>query len=158
MNYKKPKPQKAIKDTGRPPKPTALKILEGNPGCRPLNENEPKPEIGMPEKPEWLKDDRALKLWEDLSGFLLPLGLLTKIDGIMFGMLCQSAVLYGEYTESLVSSAGYDVDELRKISAIANEHFKNMRVLSSLFGLSPSDRSRLHVTNTQKNEDDDILD
>ena len=27
---------------GRKPKPTALKVLEGNPGGRPLNLNEPK--------------------------------------------------------------------------------------------------------------------
>ena len=26
---------------GRKPKPTALQVLEGNPGKRPLNENEP---------------------------------------------------------------------------------------------------------------------
>ena len=31
---------------GRKPKPTALKILEGNPGKRPLNENEPIPPKG----------------------------------------------------------------------------------------------------------------
>jgi len=30
---------------GRKPKPTALKIIEGNPGKRPLNKNEPKPDI-----------------------------------------------------------------------------------------------------------------
>ncbi|MEQ8198694.1 MAG: phage terminase small subunit P27 family, partial [Clostridiaceae bacterium] len=29
---------------GRKPKPTAIKVLEGNPGKRPLNKNEPKPE------------------------------------------------------------------------------------------------------------------
>ena len=28
---------------GIKPKPTGLKILEGNPGCRKLNENEPNP-------------------------------------------------------------------------------------------------------------------
>ena len=31
---------------GRKPKPTALKILEGNPGKRPINENEPIPPKG----------------------------------------------------------------------------------------------------------------
>ena len=31
---------------GRKPKPTALKVLEGNPGKRPLNENEPIPPKG----------------------------------------------------------------------------------------------------------------
>lgn len=31
---------------GRKPKPTAMKILEGNPGERPLNEREPIPPKG----------------------------------------------------------------------------------------------------------------
>ena len=30
---------------GRPPKPTNLRVLEGNPGTRPLDVNEPKPRI-----------------------------------------------------------------------------------------------------------------
>ena len=34
---------------GRKPKPTALKVLEGNPGKRPLNLYEPSPEGEMPE-------------------------------------------------------------------------------------------------------------
>ncbi|HZK10243.1 MAG TPA: phage terminase small subunit P27 family, partial [Clostridia bacterium] len=33
---------------GRKPKPTALKVLEGNPGKRPLNKNEPQPERKAP--------------------------------------------------------------------------------------------------------------
>lgn len=31
---------------GRKPKPTALKVLEGNPGKRPLNDHEPIPPKG----------------------------------------------------------------------------------------------------------------
>ena len=42
---------------GRKPKPTALKVLEGNPGKRPLNENEPKPERKAPECPSWLEPE-----------------------------------------------------------------------------------------------------
>lgn len=36
---------------GRPPKPTAIKELEGNPGKRPLNKNEPKPKQTAPKCP-----------------------------------------------------------------------------------------------------------
>ena len=39
------------------PKPTKLKILEGNPGKRPLNLNEPKPKQVVPKCPDWLMDD-----------------------------------------------------------------------------------------------------
>jgi phage terminase small subunit len=36
---------------GRRPKPTRLKLLTGNPGKRPLNETEPRPEAAIPECP-----------------------------------------------------------------------------------------------------------
>ena len=54
---------------GRPPKPTYLKVLEGNPGKRPLNENEPKPKPSAPKCPAWLSPvcQRQLKndpLWQ----------------------------------------------------------------------------------------------
>lgn len=39
---------------GRKPKPTAIKELEGNPGKRPLNANEPRPERKAPRCPAWL--------------------------------------------------------------------------------------------------------
>ena len=36
---------------GRRPNPTRLKLLTGNPGKRPLNPDEPKPQIAVPECP-----------------------------------------------------------------------------------------------------------
>lgn len=43
--------------TGRPPKPTALRILGGKAGhSRPLNDREPQPPAGRVEIPDWLLD------------------------------------------------------------------------------------------------------
>ncbi len=39
---------------GRRPKPTALKLIAGNPGKRPLNRNEPKPAHSVPTCPAHL--------------------------------------------------------------------------------------------------------
>ena len=39
---------------GRKPKPTALKLLEGNPGKRPLNDREPVPPRAALKCPAWL--------------------------------------------------------------------------------------------------------
>ena len=41
--------------SGRKPKPTAVKALEGNPGKRSLNTGEPKPEKKAPRCPAWLE-------------------------------------------------------------------------------------------------------
>jgi hypothetical protein len=40
--------------TGRPPKPTALKLMTGNPGRRPLPKDEPAPPKGDVLAPAWL--------------------------------------------------------------------------------------------------------
>ena len=42
---------------GRKPKPTNLKVLEGNPGQRPLNDNEPKPGKKAPTCAAWLEPE-----------------------------------------------------------------------------------------------------
>ena len=52
---------------GRKPKPTALKVLEGNPGKRPLNENEPIPPKGSIKCPSWLLPE-GMEATGSLSG------------------------------------------------------------------------------------------
>ena len=47
---------------GRKPKPTAVKMLEGNPGKRSLNTGEPKPEKKAPRCPAWLEDEAKKEL------------------------------------------------------------------------------------------------
>ena len=51
---------------GRRPKPSAIKRLEGNPGKRPINMREPKPDKKAPPCPKWL-DPEAKKEWRRLS-------------------------------------------------------------------------------------------
>ena len=59
--------------TGRKPKPTALKRLEGNPGKRPLNALEPVPPTVPLQCPRHLLPE-AKKEWRVLVGPDLPLG------------------------------------------------------------------------------------
>ena len=42
---------------GRKPTPTAMKLLEGNPGKRKLNDKEPRPEKKAPSCPKWLEPE-----------------------------------------------------------------------------------------------------
>jgi phage terminase small subunit len=74
---------------GRPPKPTALKILQGNPGKRPLNRAEPTLEIADPERPEHL-DEVACQEWDRLVPVLKRMRVLTEADRIALGNLCQT--------------------------------------------------------------------
>lgn len=74
---------------GRKPKPTAIKLLEGNPGKRPLNKSEPKPKKGAPKCPAWLLPE-AKKEWKRMAEQLELLGLLTAVDMTAFAGYCQS--------------------------------------------------------------------
>ena len=52
FNLQKRKEELPVAQKGRKPKPTAIKKLEGNPGKRKLNQNEPQPEKTAPECPK----------------------------------------------------------------------------------------------------------
>lgn len=66
---------------GRPPKPTALKLAEGNRGKRRANPAEPKPNLldRIPPPPPHLNEDGASE-WRRIAHQLQELGLLTDLD------------------------------------------------------------------------------
>lgn len=138
------------------PKPTKLKILEGNPGKRPLNENEPIPQSIAPECPDWLLDE-AKKEWNRLAPELERLGLLTSIDRVAFAGYCQSYAKW-KIAEEFIKKNGatYRIPKRDKegkiISvyiaqfpevAIARHSLRQIRMFAQEFGLTPSSRGRL---------------
>ena len=65
---------------GPPKKPTALRMLEGNPSGRPINPSEPKPKlIEKIEPPKDLPEEGKL-IWKSLSEEMIRIGLLSEID------------------------------------------------------------------------------
>lgn len=70
------------------PKPTKLKLIEGNRGKRKLAE-EVKPNPVMPECPGEL-DSGAKRFWKYLGPKIERLGLLTEVDGDSFAGVCQT--------------------------------------------------------------------
>ncbi len=66
--------------TGRKNKPTALKLIQGNPGNRPINEEEPLPaKVFAPDPPEHFTNVEKAK-WRDLSRQLAACRVLTELD------------------------------------------------------------------------------
>lgn len=119
---------------GRPPKPTALKILQGNPGGRPLNEDEPKPELGAV-IPAWFATDPVLVAeWKRHEERLTRLGLLTEIDDDALATLCVLEVRFRDMVAEGASPLA-----LAKVSA-------EKRALWSRFGMTPADRVRVKVS------------
>jgi len=119
--------------TGRPPKPTALKILNGSAAHHPerRNPDEPQAEVltVLPPVPEWLRDQVAREAWVEYGTLALGLGVLTAQD---LPALAGTAAAFAEYLDS---GDWHERDAAWK------------RWMAGLgrFGLSPSDRTRLHA-------------
>jgi P27 family predicted phage terminase small subunit len=134
---------------GRPRKPTNLKVLEGNPGKRPLPENEPKPVPIAPPCPAHL-DSRAKKEWKRITPELEHLGLLTRIDMAALAAYCQA---YSRWIEAekmirkhgmlVKNQKGYPV--VSPYMAIINKSLEQMKSYLTEFGLTPASRSRIDV-------------
>ena len=132
---------------GRKPKPTALKMLEGNPGGRPLNEAEPKPQKKAPRCPTWLEDE-AKREWKRMAKVLEQLGLLTEMDMAAFAGYCQAYARWKEAEEfltqhgSMVRTPNGYLQQVPQVS-IAQTNMKIMLKFCEQFGLTPSARSRI---------------
>lgn len=138
---------------GRKPKPTAMKVLEGNPGKRPLNLAEPHPEKKLPDCPDWLEDEAKAE-WERLAVPLYNLGLLTELDMAAFASYCQAYARWKE-AEEFISQHGSIVktktgywQQVPQVS-IARANQAMMLKAAAEFGLTPSARSRIIAGNTK---------
>jgi P27 family predicted phage terminase small subunit len=135
--------------TGRKPKPTALKRLAGNPGCRPLNENEPRPS-GIPTCPEHL-NTVAKAEWERLCGELSSLGLLTIVDRAALAAYCAVYARWAD-AEQKIEKHGTVIKTVsgnaiqNPYVGVANRALDLMYKFQSEFGMTPSSRSRLSVS------------
>ena len=136
---------------GRKPKPTALKVLEGNPGHRPLNKKEPMPKGKLPRCPDWLEDD-AKKEWKRLGKVLAEMGMLTEIDRAAFAGYCQAYARWKGAEEFITQHGdmvrtpnGY-LQQVPQVS-IAQTYLKIMNKFAEQFGLTPSSRSRIIASN-----------
>ena len=145
--------------TGRPPKPTLIKILEGNPGKRPLNLYEPKPQKKAPKCPGWL-EPVAKQEWRRMAKHLELIGILTEIDRAAFAAYCQAFARWKE-AEEFISKHGTIVktpsgywQQVPQVS-IAQTYLKIMNRLCEQFGLTPSSRSRI-VADPYDESDDEL--
>ena len=132
---------------GRKPKPTAIKELEGNPGGRPLNPNEPRPDKKAPRCPSWLEEE-AKKEWKRMGRMLEQAGLLTEMDMAAFAGYCQAYARWREAEEFITqhgsifkTPSGY-VQQVPQVS-IAQQNLKIMQSFCSDFGLTPATRARI---------------
>lgn len=142
---------------GRKPKPTAQKKLEGNPGRRPINTNEPKfDQATRPVAPPRVLSMDGKREWRKMHALLRKAGLLTKVDESALAQYCQA---YGTWCEAMrqVNRKGlvcFTPNGSLQVSpwfSIARASSEQCRKFMLEFGLTPSSRSRIVV----QNDDDD---
>jgi len=145
---------------GRKPTPTAIKMLEGNPGKRPMNGSEPKPLKKAPSCPKWLELE-AKREWRRLAKQMESIGILTDVDMAAFAGYCQAYARWKEAEEFITqhgtivrTPSGY-WQQVPQVS-IAQTYLKVMSKFAEQFGLTPAARSRIVANNSVTSPSDEM--
>lgn len=150
---------------GRKPKPTKLKLIEGNPGKRPINKNEPKPLPGSPEIPTHLSDDARVE-WARLCTELAGMGLLSSADRGVIACLAQAWADWIEAMEEIKKSGRFtkcetvDGRTYWDYSPWNNQEKKaktEILKFSVELGLTPSARSRISTVDRDSGDSLDAI-
>lgn len=140
---------------GRKPKPTALRILEGNPGKRPINDAEPVPPPPDAEHftipPAALADHPvAQEEWTRLAPLLLKARQITEADRTALIALCLEWARYLDATRAVKrlglvvkAPSGYPI--MNPYLPIATKALSACNKLWPELGLTPSSRSRVRM-------------
>ena len=146
---------------GNRPKPTRLRVLEGNRSKSPLPKGEPTPPVGAPRCPAWLCGT-AKHEWRRLVRELEPLGMLTRIDGEALAHYCDlhsQAVAVAreiarpefrvliEECETQIAEDGAGVQTIRAkpnpLMRMSLQLKQQIRLFLIEFGMTPAARSRV---------------
>lgn len=151
------------------PKPTALKLLEGNAGKRPLDlAAGVNPRIEIPSAPKHLSAE-ARKEWKRITPLLEELGLISGLDRTALALYCQAAGRLAEletafngmvakkvaegkdYADAVyacsyaVTPSGYEQQSV--IVQLLGKHREQVNRYLMHFGLSPAARGRVQASN-----------
>lgn len=125
---------------GRKPKPRALKIVEGNPSKRPI-EDEVNFTRGEPAKPEDLSED-ASWLWDQIIEQMRGVGLLKPLDAPSLEILCETYARWKEAAKMRKEKSILSNNSQGLVSApwigIEERAGKEFRAWCAEYGLTPA--------------------
>lgn len=147
---------------GPRPTPTKLKVLRGNPGCRPLNKSEPEPPTDGIAMPPHLGEVAAAR-WHELLPMLQAVKVMTKADIEALARYCDTYEWWLATRAKLKKEGDTypilnDKGEIKYIAqrpevSIAHKLAVQLRQLEQDFGLNPSARTSLHVEQAQEEDE-----
>lgn len=144
-------------------KPSALKLMDGNPGKRPIDEREPKPQGGLPRCPKRLEGEAA-KAWKLFAKQLGDCGIATSLDATAVEMLCDKYAQYAEARANEIKGGsvwlgnkgdnGLPTFVYSPYYAIARNHWNDLLRMLNEFGMTPSSRTKIKVDAGKEKKDE----
>ncbi len=142
---------------GRKPKPTHLKLIEGNPGTRPIRTGPERPITTMPEPPDHLNADARTE-WDRVAHGLHALRLLETVDRAALAAYCTAYARWVQAERAIAEMGKRDMltgGLMIKTSngnaiqnplvGTANKAASDMVRYAAEFGMTPSARVRPEV-------------
>jgi P27 family predicted phage terminase small subunit len=145
---------------GPPPKPTALKLLDGNPGRRPIDLDEFRPATAIPSCPEHLVGEAKVE-WDRITAELARYGMITEVDRAAISIICTLWARHVEAEEMIQRAAkasggtglfvkspnGYPIQS--PWLGVSNRAIELYKSYLAEFGLSPAARCRVSPSDMQ---------
>lgn len=146
---------------GPKPKPTQLRILEGNPSRRPLPKNAPQPAVGLPQPPKDLSAT-GKQIWRSLAKQLTSCKIATKLDAAAFELLVRAMTDHHDASAEVARSGAVWMDGDGAIPKFAyspywviqQRSFKAVVSLLREFGMTPSARTGVQMVPLTTHADD----
>ena len=148
--------------TGRPRKPSALKLLQGTYRADRAAPNEPTPDVQVPTCPTWLHAE-AKREWRRVVPELEALGLVSLIDRAALAAYCQSYATWWTTERDIAENGATQrsdrsgLESARPQVAIRDQALRQMRAFLVEFGLTPSARSRVSAVEKATPQDNPFL-
>lgn len=137
--------------------PTSLKLLRGDRPYR-INNDEPKPPVGLPQCPDWA-DSEVRQVWNKTLLALHHMGLASTADEDTFMAYCQAVVTHRKASRA-VAEEGVLVPGPRNgtyiknpACSVQNESATQVARYAGLFGLTPSARSEIRMGKVKGDSD-----
>jgi len=141
-------------------KNNAMRIFEGNPSHRPLNEFEPTPDVvqELPPCPDWLDED-ATEFYEQTGRILLDMEVLTVADipGLIvvaesWGEFLLTAKMMKQDPSARVTTTDKGYTQVSAWLTVKNAAKKQIKEWFAQYGLTPSGRAGM-IAGGKKNAD-----
>ena len=140
---------------GRKPRPTELRVIEGNPGNRPIPPTVKPPIPSRPQSPPAHLTTEAKSEWKRLAPVIHKIGLLTAMDRAVFAAYCQA---YGDWVVgqkmlnelrakggagAMLSKTSNGNIIQNPLVGVVNQARRDMVRFGEQLGLSPSARTQV---------------